>query len=190
MLRMPRSTALPDVKQPVDYARLLLDTKEELLRVTEKLPRARRTQSLSETANASRTVYPQGQNDRQHSVRPVMDQKQVVVTGVLAAFGKDRRDLHGEWITQFFVDVASDDLNGQLTRLWGADLYRALNEAQAGVGDHVTVKQVGRVPCVIPQETTDEDGTKRRTQRTSQKNSYVVVKQTPYSKEHIHAQGH
>jgi len=189
MLKMPRSTELSEIKRPVDLPRLLIDARAELDQVTAKLPRMARKQSLA-TVQA-RTVSAGSESDTgQASVRPSMDRKKVEVTGKLVKFGKDRRDMHGNWIEQFFVDVASEDLNGRITRLWGADLHRAINEAYAQVGDRITVQQIGKVPCIIPEETTDADGTKRKQQRTSQKNVYVVINLTPKAKENFHAQGH
>ena len=63
--------------------------------------------------------------------------------GVLVDWGTFERTLNGDTFHQFAVDVVLDNA-GVTNRIWGADLQRALQEAQANRGDIVEVAHHGK----------------------------------------------
>lgn len=195
MLRMPRTTELPEVKRPADTERLILDARAELKRVTDTVPRRQhRVQPLNPApraveASATEPVKSATQ-PKQAAVPPAgapahdsKAQRPVEVCGFLDESGVGTRRMHKRSFEQFFIKVRVDDLNGEPVQMWGADLQRALRESGATVGDRITVKHLGMVPCIVPEEVTQADGGVKRSTRPSSKNVYVIEKHQLQQKE-------
>jgi len=192
LLKMPRTTTLSDVKRPVAIDQLILDAQRELALLAGRVPTRSATTSLG-GREVTRFKEVGGTVTTPTLERsPVKEREPVTVTGTLCGFGHTQRALNGKSINQYYIDIKIDVLNGETSRFWGADLERAIREANAENGDSITLRQHGTVPCIVPEEITNQDGTKERTTRKTFKNAYVIQKlgSTNTAGADIHAQRH
>lgn len=100
------------------------------------------------------------------AVRARAAQVQQVDEGILQNYGWDTRTIPNNedpeggvrTIEHFFVDVelTNSDNPGQIKRVWGADLERAIKAAAPREGDSIRIKHLGRMPV------SGRDGDKRR----------------------------
>ena len=134
-LGMARRTQLSSVARPVNIDEVEINSRKEL----QSLGRVRTTHITRAATDAASNVTPKSTVESQpvNSTRVKRGREETIpVTGVLHEFGVAKRELRGESFEHFFVAVATDSLNGEIKRLWGIDLERALKESRAQVGDH------------------------------------------------------
>lgn len=93
--------------------------------------------------------------------------------GALTDFGQAPFNHDPENENSFFVSLR--DLSGHDRTVWGVDLSRALQEAEAEVGDVLTLYSVGRREVIIEKETLNDSGHLETKEIQAKRTEWLVV---------------
>ena len=141
---MRKSMELSAIK-PYKIEDVYIQSRLDLNELLENGSARKSTQPARTAEPAARAVSASKTSQVKPSVSKEKKLEPLVYNGILKAAGHRERDTGSKRYQQFGIDI-EDCSNGQkVTRLWGVDLKRALEDAEVQVGDEIILTDYGPI---------------------------------------------
>ena len=142
---MRKSFELSDIKAPYKIQEVIVQSRLDLNDLLENgnarkpTSAAPATQPVARAEGTSKTRQVKSSTGEKKKVEPL------VYNGILKAAGHRERDTGSKRYDQFGIDIEDREDGQKVTRLWGVDLKRALEEAEVQIGDEIILTDYGPI---------------------------------------------